>query len=141
MRDAHGRQGVPRIGATSDDDTERSQPAVGIGYYAILNEARSALGRWGVPVPAKADVDDFVISRFIMVPNVDLLRVADALAQLRDKRELADNSLSTPGIFADEKEVNHLLQRADIGIDLISQIEADPARQAKAVADIRAVFP
>ena len=115
--------------------------AVAIGYYAILNEARSALDRWGFPVPAGADIDDFVNFRFSVTRNIDLLRVADAIDRLDGNREVAGYSLSPAGIFADDSVVNHLLQLAETGIDLLGQIETDPARLATACADIRGAFP
>jgi hypothetical protein len=129
-----------RLLMTTPTEANR-RSAVGRAYYAVLNEARVALERWGFSAPAGADIDDYILSRFDRVLNMDILRVADALDQLGEHREVADYSLSTPGVFADEKGVNHLLQRAEIGIDLLDQIEADPARRAKAVADIRAAFP
>ena len=115
--------------------------AVSRAYYAMLNETRSALERWGFSVPATAHVDDFVISRFNAVPILDLLRVADALLRLKENREPADYFLTGPGIFTDGREVRNLLQLAETGIDLLGQIEADPMRQAKAVAGIRTAFP
>ena len=67
--------------ATPTEANRRS--AVSRGYFAILNEARSALERWGFPVVATADIDDFVSSHFYMALNLDALRVSDALVQLR----------------------------------------------------------
>jgi hypothetical protein len=107
----------------------------------VLNEARAALERWGFPVPVQGDIDDLVLSRFNTVPNMDLVRVADALIQLGQGRRFADISLGGPGPFADDKEAKRLLLLAELGIDCLDQIEADPARRAKAIVDIRAVFP
>ena len=74
--------------------------AVGRAYYAMFNEARAALGRWGFPVPADAaDIDDLVAARFTTASSKDLLRVADCLDQLDLNRAKADNSLAEPGIF------------------------------------------
>ena len=129
-----------RLLMTTPTEANR-RSAVAIGYYAILNEARSALARWGFPVPMGADIDNFVNSRFSAAKNIDLLRVADALDRLDGNREIAGYSLSTAGIFADDNRVNHLLQLVETGIDLLGQIEADPVRFASICADIRAAFP
>ena len=45
------------------------------------------------------------------------------------------------GFFADDIEAKRLLLLAEIGIDLLDQIESDPARRALAIADIRAGRP
>ena len=60
---------------------------------------------------------------------------------LRDNRAVGDFSLTQPGIFDDETEVRRLIRLAEIGIDVLDQLEADPARGAAAVAAIRAAFP
>jgi hypothetical protein len=115
--------------------------AAGPLYCAVLNEARAALERWGFPVPAQVDIDDFVLSRFNTIPNMDLLRVADPLIQLEQNRQLADDSLSGSVLFADDSEVQRLLRLVEIGIDLLDQIEADSARRTTAIADIQKAFP
>jgi hypothetical protein len=56
-------------------------------------------------------------------------------------RTLADDSRSPPTEFADNSKVIRLLGLVEFVIDLLDQIEADPARRAKAVADVRARFP
>ena len=125
--------------ATPTEANRRS--AVSRAYYAVLNEARSALDRWGFPVPAKADIDDFVAARFMTARSMDLIRVADCLDLLDKNSDKADNSLTEPGVFADGNEVVRLVQRAEIGIDLLDQIEADPKRLEAAITAIRADLP
>ena len=116
--------------------------AVSRAYYAVLNEARSALERWVIPIPAssEAEVKDIGLAQFRTALNMDLLRIADCLDQLDQNRVKADNSLSEPGVFADDSEANRLLQLAEVGIELLDQIEADPARRANAIAAIRAAY-
>ena len=115
--------------------------AVSRGYFAILNEARVALERWGFVVTATADIDGFVVSHFYMALNMDALRVSDALVQLRDNRQQADYSLIGPGIFDDDTEVRRLVRLAEIGIDVLDELESDPARWIVTVAAIRLAFP
>ena len=115
--------------------------AVSRAYFAILNEARAALERWGFSVVAKAGVDRSVVSHFDKAVNRDAIRVWDALTQLERNREAADYFLTGPGAFADESEVRRLLRLVQIGIDVLDELEADPVRRAAVVAAIRAAFP
>ena len=52
--------------------------AVSRAYHAILNEARSALERWVIPIPAasEAEVKDIGLAQFRTALNMDLLRRA-----------------------------------------------------------------
>jgi hypothetical protein len=125
--------------ATPTEANRRS--AVSRGYFAILNEARAALERWGFVVGATADIDASVIAHFGRAANTDAVRAWDVLDRLERNRQTADYFLTAPGGFADEREVRHLLQLAQTGIDLLDQLEADPARRAAVVAAIRAEFP
>ena len=115
--------------------------AVSRGYFAILNEARAALERWGFSVAAKAGVDSSVITLFEKAVNRDAIRVGDSLIQLERKREAADYFLTGPGAFADESEAKRLLRLVQIGIDVLDELEADPVRRAAVVAALRAGFP
>ena len=125
--------------ATPTEANRRS--AVSRGYFAILNEARAALERWGFPVTANADIDASVISLFGKAVNMDAVRVWDVLDRLERNREAADYFLTGPGNFADESAVRHLLQLAETGIDVLDQLEADPIRRANAIVAIRVAFP
>jgi hypothetical protein len=125
--------------ATPTEANRRS--AVGRAYYAALNETRAALARWGFSVPPGVDVEEFVNTRFYLAMDMDAVRVSDVLVRLQRNREIADYSLTEAVSFADESMVRDLLLLAEIGIDLLDQIEADPVRRAKAVAAIRKAFP
>lgn len=131
---------VARLLMTTPTEANR-RSAVGRAYYAMLNEARAALERWGFLMPAGATIDDDNVSAYIMVPNMDLLRVVDSVTQLKQNRRIGDNAITGSGVFADDKEAKRLLLLAEIGIDLLDQIEADPTRLEKAIADIRAGRP
>jgi hypothetical protein len=116
--------------------------AAGSLYCAMLNEARDALERWGFVAPAKQpDVHDFAFARLYSVANIDLIRVGDVLKRVKDFRDLADDGRSSPTEFADNNKVIQHLSLVNVGIDLLDQIEADPARRAQAIADVRAAFP
>jgi hypothetical protein len=110
-------------------------------YLAVLHEANAALLRWGFPLSPQDNIHTFVRSRFDSAPNMDLLRVADPLRHLGNAAQEADFALNSGGTFADAVEVSRLRILAQVGIDLLDQIEADPNRRAKAIADIRALFP
>ncbi len=125
--------------ATPAEANRRS--AVGRADFAVLNEARSALDRWRFSLPPNVVADDDNVSAFLLVPNTDLLRVVDALTRLKQNRRDADNAITGSGIFADDIEAKRLLLLAEIGIDLLDQIENHPARRAIAIADIRAARP
>jgi hypothetical protein len=123
-------------------DTEPTRRAMAAPlYYAALHEARVALERWGfVPAPGE-DVGRFVVARFGCGPHPDLLRVEGVLHRLDEFYDEAFGQLSTVGNFADNWHARHMLSLAEVGIDLLDQIEADPARRAAAVAAIQAAFP
>src|SRR5262245_15165552 len=115
--------------------------AAGPLYCAALNEARDALDRWGFVAPADADAYDFVYERFDEVMNFDLMRIAELLGRVEEYRALADDSRSPPSEFADDTKVIGFRGVVLFAIDLLAQIEADPTRRAKAIADIRTGFP
>ena len=115
--------------------------AVSRAYFAVLTEARAALERWGFAVAATADIDASVIAHFGRAVNVDAIRVWDVLDRLEQNRDAADYFLTAPGGFADDKQVKHLLQLAQTGIDLLDQLEADQERRAAVVAAKQAGIP
>ncbi len=115
--------------------------AAGRLYIAMLQEAKEALGRWGFPLSAQDDIHLFVLSRFGSAPNFDLLRVEDVLKRLGQFSRDADYFLGSPGAFLDAREVSHMQALAQVGIDLLDQIEADAARRTAAIVNIRTVWP
>jgi hypothetical protein len=110
-------------------------------YVALLNEARAALERWGFPLPAGADVHDFVVPHFTTTAFLDLLRIEVALNDLHDLAREADHGLSSPGSFADASKVSPRYFLVEALIDLLDQIESDPNRRAAVIADVRARHP
>jgi hypothetical protein len=123
-------------------DTEANRrSAAGRLYLALLHEGNAALERWGFPRPAQDDIHSFVLSRFNSAPNLDLLRVADALKQLRALAEVADYALASPGVFVDAIEISRRQILAQVTVDLLEQIDNDTARRTAAVTDLRARWP
>jgi len=110
-------------------------------YLALLHEARAALDRWGFPLPPQDDIHTFVLSRFGSHRSMDLLRVEDGLRRLKPFAEEPDFALSAVGSFADAAEVSQHLVLAQLVVDLLDQIDYDPARRAAAIADIRTRWP
>jgi hypothetical protein len=115
--------------------------AAGRCYVALLNEARAALERWGFPLPVGAAVHAFVVPHFTSTAIMDLLRIEVALDRLERLAREADHALSSPGLFADAREVTSQFVLVPLLIDLLDQIEGDPNRRTAAIADVRARHP
>jgi hypothetical protein len=114
---------------------------VGRAYYALLHEGRSALERWGFSVPPKADLHAFVRMRFSNPSDADLKQVGKVVEDLSRRRNHADYRLSSPGPFTSPTIAHAAVANATKAIDLLDQLDADPARRAAAVAAIQAAFP
>jgi hypothetical protein len=117
----------------------RSAP--GCLYLALLHETRVALERWGFPLPVGGDVDAFVRDRVGSAPHLDLLRIEDVLWRGNRLRLAGGYDLSTPGDFANDREVQQLLLLVTVTIDLLDQIEADPVRRSALIAVLRVAWP
>ena len=88
--------------------------AAGRAYYAAFQEARAALERWGVVVPARENIH--------------------AAVRLRNE---ADYQLASPGRFRFAKDASDAIVKATALINLFDAIESDPTRRAEVVAAIR----
>jgi hypothetical protein len=115
--------------------------AAGRAYYALLHEGRVALDRWGFPLPPRENIHTFVRPRFDWPADPAVRQVGAALDSLSRLRNAADYRLTIPGPFATAKDAKDALTLAVAAIDLLDQIEADPARRTAAVAAVRAAFP
>jgi hypothetical protein len=115
--------------------------AAGCLYLALLNEARVALERWGFPLPVGGVIDTFVLDHVASVPHLDLLRIEDVLLRGDRLRHAGGYELSTPGDFANNSEVQRLLLLVTLTIDLLDQVEADPARRSGLIAALRTIWP
>jgi hypothetical protein len=132
-------QSARHLLATPSEANWRS--AAGRAYYALLHEGRVVLARWGFPLPPRDSIHTFVRLRFTYPANADVQKVGDAFDLLSRLRTAADYRLASPGPFADAVDADDAVQRAQAAIDLLDQIEADPARRAAAVAAVRKAFP
>jgi hypothetical protein len=97
----------------------------GRSYYALFLEARDALGRWGFRPTARDTVHTFVKVRFLYAADAD---------------HKADYDLTAP-VFANDSRATAALARATNAVALLDGVEADPARRAAAITDIRARWP
>jgi hypothetical protein len=115
--------------------------ATGRAYYALIHEARSALDRWGFPLPARENIHTFVRLRFLYAAHRDANEVGKALDDLSQWRNHADYRLAQPGMFATAARATQSVTRAENAIILLDTIEADPARRAAVIAAIRVAWP
>jgi hypothetical protein len=125
--------------AASSEANWRS--ATGRAYYALLHEGRAALGRWGFPLPPRESIHTFVRRHFAYPVHPDLKPLDEAFDDLSRWRNQADYHLNTPGLFASGVLAGQAVALAQSRIDLLDQIDADPARRTAAVAAIRKAFP
>ena len=132
-------QSARRLLADPSEANWRS--AAGRAYYALLHEGRAALERWGFPLLPRERVHSFVRVRFTFPAHADVRKVGDSFGLLSGLRNAADYRLASPGKFATAAEADDAVQRAEAAIDLLDQIDADPARRAAAVAAVRQAFP
>jgi hypothetical protein len=133
------------LGSARDLLARPSEPnwrsAAGRAYYALLHEARAALDRWGFPLPPREDLHRFVRLSLSYAAHPDVRQVADTLDWLSRLRNEADYRLAAPGSFASDRRATQAVDSAQAAVDLLDQVEADPARRAAAVAAIRASLP
>ena len=115
--------------------------AAGRAYYALFVECRDALLRWGFIIPPRDNVHSFVRLRFFTTASAELQGIGRALEDLCRLRNEADYRTTAPGNFASAVPASDALQEARDALSLLDQIVGDPARQAAAVAAIRAAWP
>lgn len=115
--------------------------AAGRAYYALLLEGRESLRRWGFPSPPREQIHRFVRLRFLYAGDSDLRTVAHTLEDLGKLRNRADYELTPTPLFHSPTAVQTAIPDAEQSLNLLQQVEADPARVAAAVATIQAAFP
>jgi uncharacterized membrane-anchored protein len=115
--------------------------AAGRAYYALLQEGRSALERWGFSIPPRDWLHAFVRLRFVGAAHPDCQGMGRSLDELSILRNQADYRLSTPGRFANPRAAQQAVQKARAAITLLDAIEGDAARRTAAVAAVRATLP
>jgi hypothetical protein len=115
--------------------------AAGRAYYALMLECREALFRWGFALPPHTNVHTFVRLRFNYPSDPDLKRIGRMVDDLSQLRNRADYDLSALVMFASDNKAQRAIADAAHGIALLDAIDADPVRQAAALAAVRAAFP
>ena len=111
--------------------------AAGRAYYALIQEAAVALRRWGLPAGPRNQFHHHLRQLFTFAPNPDLKAIGQAMEQTGQLRSEADYRLELPGSFATAARALW----ADKAIALLDAIDADPARRATAVADVKKTLP
>ena len=111
--------------------------AAGRAYYAAFQEARAALERWSVVIPARESIHAAVRLRFLYAGDADAQEIGRCLDDLVKLRNEADYQLASPGSFRDVGEAETAIDNAVALIDLLDAIEADATRRAGVIASIR----
>ncbi len=122
-----------------EQDEESWRTAAGRAYYALFLEARAALIRWGVTGIPQFQAHAFVRNRFDYAANFSLKQIGKALEQLGRLRDRADYEIDVTGPFHSYFSTEQAIFKAEGMIDLLDDIEADPAELAAAVAAVLAV--
>ena len=115
--------------------------AAGRAYYALLLEGRDTLQRWGFIAARRDQLHAFVRLRFSFAADPDLKQVGDALEKLNKLRNAADYQIQHSGRFSDSQEATQAFHESGVAITVLDQIDADPTRQAAAIAAIQKAFP
>lgn len=68
-------------------------------------------------------------------------QIAQSLEDLGRLRNQADYQLDQPGAFSGSTDTAAAIQEAQAAIALLDAIDADPARRATAVADVKKTLP
>jgi hypothetical protein len=110
--------------------------AVVHAYYALLLEGRDTLFRWGQSMPRRDTVHAWVRLRFTYAKDADLQQLGDALDDLSRLRNLASYDLSALKDFKSSAKALAAIQQANSALALLDQIDADPTRQATAIASL-----
>jgi hypothetical protein len=120
---------------------EHWRSSAGRSYYALMLQGQAVLERWGFPAPPRNQVHAFVRLRFLYCSDPALHEVGKALDRLGQLRNQADYQLSQAGPFLNSTRAGQALQTAELNVDRLDQVKADPARVAAAIADIQAKWP
>lgn len=115
--------------------------AAGRAYYALFLECRDAILRWGFMIPPRENVHAFVRLRFLFPANAELKNIGDVIDRLSRLRNRADYDLGSLPDFTTPVGLLRLRRPVWRAEPLLDAINADPARQAVAIASIRKAFP
>jgi len=127
-----------RLSRLQDESDWRS--GISRAYYALYLECRESLRRWGfVIAPRSSHID--VSRRFSWPKNSDLNQIHLTFQSLSGLRNQADYDLSPILFFRNSVATINAIRETRFALSVLDAIEADPARLAQAIADIRAAFP
>jgi len=115
--------------------------AVGRAYYALMLECKTALERWGFPMPARENAHQFVRTRFRFPINADLEKIADVIEPLGQLRNRADYDLSPLPALTSGARAQLGVRQATTALALLDALDGDPVRRAVVFAAIQAAFP
>jgi hypothetical protein len=104
-------------------------------------ECREALFRGGFALPPRENVHTFVRLRFDSPAHTQLKVIGKVLDTLGRLRNQADYTLTALKTFASPARAQRAIQEVSDALALLDAIDADPVRQAAAIAAIRAAFP
>jgi hypothetical protein len=111
--------------------------AAGRAYYALLEEGRLMLKRWGFTPGPREPLHSFVRLRFVYATDQDLKDIGWKLDDLVRLRNKADYQLEKPGPFASDAAAQGAVSMARDAIALLDGIDGDPTHRAAAIAGIR----
>jgi hypothetical protein len=115
--------------------------AAGRAYYALMLEGWATLLRWGLVIPARESIHNYVRLRFRYATDVDLRKVGDELEWIGRLRNQADYQPTITGPFKNALRVSQAILGAEDSLVRIDQVDTDSTRRAAAIAGIRARWP
>jgi hypothetical protein len=102
---------------------------------------RATLEKWGFTATRYDQIHSFVRLRFHMAADADLKVIGQWLEGLGRLRIKADYDMKPGGWFSTAAVAKQSAYDANAALDLLNDIDANPARRAAAIAAIRAAFP
>jgi hypothetical protein len=106
-------------------------------YYGLLLESRDALDRWGFPATSVNTIHHHVRNKLTFAGDKDLKSIGISLDHLSQRRSWASYLLGPHQRYGSEASARQSIQQATDALSLLDAIQADPVRQATAVASIR----
>jgi hypothetical protein len=105
-------------------------------YYGLMLECRDALVRWGRPVPPHQNVHHYVRQTLVFASEQDVKDIGYDVEKLAQARNRANYDLTSLPEFASDAAARTWVQRGLNALALLDAIDADPARQAAAIASL-----
>ena len=134
----NGRSFLTPAEELSDGLTEAHwRASAGRSYYALFQEALSALVRWGFAVPPRENIHAFVRLRFVYSTDPEAREIGRAVEHLVRLRNDADYKLVSSERFLSSEEAIRAVAVSRRTIAILDAIESDPDRLAEVIASIR----